>query len=348
VRLISGAIVLTAALAVQTAPPAPAGAPVLGVSGAQFTVNGAPKFLLFVSYFDALRRANHGGTNAGDLDTDFKYIKSRGFDGIRIFPNWHHYLSGARADDDGLFTNRGSIRAGMWPVFLRVLERAAANGLLVDVSFSRETISNLSNEHYGAQLRSVTAALAGNYPNVLFDLQNEFPIHSSKAEIETLLTSYVRPADPRRIVTASLDSGSIPDPAQAGRLAAELGLAVVAYHDARDLDTWFTEAHVNGVIAALKRGLGPSERPIYLQEPVPVATLCPPRCEPRDWDHAPLHAREAAAAAKRAGAAAWTFHTRSTFDLADRTFRARLDADPKQKAAFEAFQDLAGVPVEKD
>lgn len=337
---------LTAALAVQpgpplAAPPAPAGTPVLGVSGAQFTVNGAPKFLLFVSYFDALRRANHGGTNAGDLDTDFTYIKSRGFDGIRIFPNWFHYESGARADDDGLFTSRGAIRAEAWPVFLRVLERAAANGLLVDVSFSRETISDLSNEHYGAQLRSVTAALASNYPNVLFDLQNEFPIHMSTRDMQTLMTSYVRPADPHRLVTASLDSGSIPDPTQAGRLAAELGLTVVAYHDARDVETWFTEAHAKAVIAALKNGLGPFELPIYLQEPVPVATLCPPRCDPRDWDNAPLHAREAAGAARRFGAAAWTFHTRSTFDLADRTFRARLDADPKQKAAFEAVASVS-------
>lgn len=322
------------------APQQPSATPVLGISGTQFTVGGTPRFLLFVSYFDAMR--------AGDLDGDFKYIRRGGFDGIRVFPNWHHYVTGAAADDDALFTKRGTIREERWPAFLRVLERAAAHGLLVDVSFTRETITGLSHEHYGEQLREVTAALRGKYPHVLFDVQNEFPIHMRQPEVEALLRTYVRPADPDRIVTASLDSGSMPQPAPAARVAAALGLPVLAYHEARDKETWYTAEQAKRVVGALQAGLGHARVPIYLQEPMAVATLCPPRCGPGDWDSGRLHARDAARAAQRFGAAAWTFHTRSTFDLASISFVGRLQADPAQKAALDAFQDFAAGPASKD
>jgi hypothetical protein len=329
-RLLPPAFALFALWAVQAQQPAPT--PVLGTAAAQFTVGGTPRFLLFVSYFDAMR--------AGDLDGDFTYIRRAGFDGIRIFPNWYHYVAGAPADDDGLFTREGTIRAERWRVFIRVLERAAAHGLVVDVSFTRDTITGLSHERYGDQLRAATAALRGRHPHVLFDLQNEFPIHMKQQEMEALLRTYVRPADPDRIVTASLDSGSTPDPAQAGRIAAALALPVLAYHEARDRERWYTEAQAKRIVGALQAGLGDSRVPIYLQEPIAVATLCPPRCAPGDWDSGRFRARDAARAAKQAGAAAWTFHTRSTFDLASISFVERLQADPAQKAAFDAFQDF--------
>jgi hypothetical protein len=313
----------------------PSTAPVLGISGDRFTVNASPKFLLFVSYFDAMRRSKAGGGNAGDLDTDFRYIRSRGFDGIRVFPNWSHYVTRARADDDALFTSGGAIRADAWPVFLRVLDRAAANGLIVDVSFSRETVSNLPVDRYVGQLAAVAAKLKGRYPNVFLDLQNEFPIHMSEQEAGAALAA-VREQDPGRIVMVSIDAGSTPDATEAGRVVARLRLPVAAYHELRDRESWFTEAQITRVIGGLRAGMGAARIPIYLQEPLAVATLCPPRCAPHDSDDAPDHARDAARAAERAGAAAWTFHTRSTFDLAGMTFKARLDADPKQRAAFEA------------
>ena len=67
------------------------GEPVIGTSGDQFTLNNVPRFLLFVAYYDAMRRSNAGGQNNGDLDTDFSFIRGRGIEGIRIFPNWFHY-----------------------------------------------------------------------------------------------------------------------------------------------------------------------------------------------------------------------------------------------------------------
>jgi hypothetical protein len=320
------------------APPSPAGTPVLKISGDRFTVDGKPVFLLFVSYFDAMRRANDGGRNDGDLDSDFEYIRRRGYHGIRIFPNWYHYRAGTPADDDGLFTGEGVIRAGKWPVFLRVLERASAHGLIVDVSFTRDTVSDLSVERYGVQLAAVTRALRGNYPNVLFDLHNEFQLHLTLADMRTLLTAYVRPADPDRLVTASTDSGSTPTSERAGEIARELNLDVAAHHEPRERDTWHTRAQVGAVLDGLRKGIGSPALPIYLQEPIAIATLCPPRCHEDDWSDAPLSAQAAARHARDLGAAAWTFHTRSTFDLAHETFRQILDRDPRQKAEFEAVR----------
>src|SRR5436305_1213191 len=91
----------------------------LAVVNNHFTVNGAPQFLLFVSYFDAMRRSNAGGQNTGDIDTDLQYFKDHGYDGIRILPNWWHYECAVNVNDradDGLFTTT-TIRESRWPVF---------------------------------------------------------------------------------------------------------------------------------------------------------------------------------------------------------------------------------------
>ena len=342
VRLTFAAILFGIATALAAAPAFGQGmlgyptypTPVLDMSGRSFTVNGVPRFLLFVSYFDAMRRSNSDGQNTGDIDIDFAYIKAKGFDGIRIFPNWFHYQTGAQADDDGLFTNGSAIREEKWPVFLRVLNRAAANGLIVDVTFTRNTVSGLSVTNFGLQIAEVTARLAGAYPHVLFDLHNEYHLHGlGSSDIELLLNQYVRPADPNRLVTASPDVATA---YEAGALAASQGLDLVAYHDPRHPD-WYTDTRVQEAVEGVRSGLGLNQKPVYLQEPMAIATLCPP-CPTSVTDTDPEHAWSAVNAAKRFGAAAWTFHTRSTFDLASTTFVARLNADPLQKTAFDAIR----------
>jgi hypothetical protein len=54
----------------------------LGIDEEMFTVNGTPQFLVFVSYFDAM------DVSATNLHSDFAYLRSKGVDGVRIFPNW--------------------------------------------------------------------------------------------------------------------------------------------------------------------------------------------------------------------------------------------------------------------
>lgn len=321
----------------------------LGVSGPSFTVAGEPRFLLFVSYFDAMRRVCADVTGdchgrEGDIDADLAYFKRHGIDGIRIFPNWYHYASGAKANDDALFTVRGDgpgparIRPAKLRVLRHVLDRAAAHGLLVDLTFTSDTIAGLSFEDYGAQIGEVTAALAGQAPHVLFDMNNEFPRWTTRDEMKRILVGHIRPSDPDRIVTASSDSGSV-SAAKAGESAAFIGEGdarfVAAYHDGRDRERWFQDGTVRQVVADLRGAVGPA-RPIYLQEPMPVSRFCD-SCQ-GVFDATPGRARAAARAAEAAGAAAWTFHTRSTFDLAQRRYVDLIPESAPERKALESLR----------
>ena len=51
-----------------------AGAQTLAIHGDQFAVNGQSKFLIFVSYFDAMRRA---GVDGQGLVTDFAFLEAK-------------------------------------------------------------------------------------------------------------------------------------------------------------------------------------------------------------------------------------------------------------------------------
>jgi hypothetical protein len=366
VRLWVGALVgvgtIAAAIAVTQAPDttrrapaasadAPAPPPLLGVSGAQLTVNGQPRFLLFVSYFDALRRVCLETTGdcrgrEGDIDTDLVYFKTHGIDGIRILPNWYHYASGAKANDDSLFTADGTdgatarIRRDKWNVLIRVLDRAAAHGLLVDLTFTSDTLEGLSPEDYRAQIGEVTQGLAGGHPHVLFDLNNEFPRWTTRDEMKSIF-SHVRGLDASRLVTASLDSGSVGSE-KAGEDAAFIGgddpRFVAAYHDGRDVNRWFEVATVGGTVSALRKAAG-TTRPIYLQEPMPFSRFCD-SCG-GVFDSTPGHARAAFLAARDAGAAAWTFHTRRSFDLAQRRYVDVVPAGSPERAELEALRPSA-------
>lgn len=309
---------------------ASSGAQTLGIEGTRFTVDGRPKFLLFVSYFDGLRRAAARNGN-GDVDTDFAYLKRAGFDGIRLMANWQYSCGGGPADDQKLLAGDGSINEPMWPVFVRFLERAAAHGLFVDVTFTRETYgSAIAVTGYREGLASVARRLiaAGGHRHVLFDIQNEYPIHGlTPGDVRGILEA-VRAVDPARIVTASGGGGDIVnDPA----------MSVVAYHDSRD-DEWAEPAAARRQLEAVRARTG--SKPIYLQEPMPFRKFHP-SCGHGEWPRAGF-ARRAVRAARDAGAAAWTFHTRQSFDLRNRTLVEILEGDSQQKAELEAISAAAG------
>src|SRR5437667_3018834 len=223
-----------------------AAAQALGVEGARLTIGGAPRFLLFVSYFDAMRRVH-----AGDIDTDLRYFKEHGYDGIRMFPNWWHYacehrLGPADAARDGLFTTTilPPVADSRWINFAGVLERASLAGLVVDVTFTRETIAGTAEgvalDRYTAQIVEVARRLKGTYANVLFDLQNEFPRNGLTARNIQTIASAVRREDPARLMTASTASG-IDDAQAAGRILVTAGLALAAVHTPRGAN-WFADA----------------------------------------------------------------------------------------------------------
>jgi hypothetical protein len=306
----------------------------LGIDGTRFTIDGRPGFLLFVSYFDGLRRAA-ADKGTGDVDTDFAYLKRAGFDGLRLMVNWQYPCGGGPADDQKLLTGDGSINEPMWPVFIRFLDRAAAHGLVVDVTFTRDTFEPaIPIDGYQKGLASVAARLrgAGGYRHALFDIQNEYPIHGlTPDDVRRILTA-VREADPARIVTASGGGGDILDAP---------GMSVVAYHDPRE-DDWAEVATARRQLDAVRAQTGnkTGNKPIYLQEPMPFRKFHP-ECGHSEWPRAGS-ARRAARAAREAGAAAWTFHTRQSFDLRSRTLVEILEGDPEQKTELEAISAAVG------
>jgi hypothetical protein len=306
---------LCAAVLILVSSVAAAASPRLGIEGARFTVDGAPRFLVFMSYFDGVRRVPNG------IGDDLDYLKTR-VDGIRVFPNWWEYACPPRSGGDTLFDLQGEIRPAVWQAVDTLLSEAGARGLIVDLSFSRESVTDngspprrLDHDAYQRALTTIvgsTAYLKGRHPHVLIDVQNEWPIHSDKTRIEALLTA-LRTADPNRLLVASSSGG--------GYAPVGLGLPLIAaaYHDPRERD-WYSAGTTRRIVEAVRRSLGGAVQPIYLQEPMPWGAVCPRQ----DHDSDQAHFAAALANARAAGAAAWTLHTRTTFDLKSDSLVAKL------------------------
>jgi hypothetical protein len=291
-------------------------APRLGIEGTRFTVDGAPRFLVFVSYFDGVRRVR------GGIEDDLDYLKTR-VDGIRVFPNWWEYACPPRSGTDTLFDLQGEIRLAVWQAVDTLLTEAGARRLIVDLSFSRESVTDngspprrLDAEAYQRALTTIvgsTKYLKGRHPHVLVDVQNEWPIHSDKTRVDAMLKA-LRAADPDRILVAS-SSGAGYAP-----VGLDLRLMAAAYHDPRD-DDWHGADTARRIVEGVRASIGRAVQPVYLQEPMPWGAVC----ERQDNDPDPAHFAAALTNVRAAGAAAWTFHTRLSFDLAKEPLVAKLN-----------------------
>src|SRR3954468_14435922 len=238
-------------------------APRLGIDAARFTVDGEARFLVFVSYFDGVRRVR------GGVHDDLEYLKTR-VAGIRVFPNWWDYGCPGRSGDDTLFDLQGAIRPAVWQAVDTLLTEAGRHGLLVDLSFSRESVNDngsprraMDHDAYERALTKLVGStnyLKGRHPHVLVDVQNEWPIHSDKGRIERLPKT-LRDADPARILLASW-SGSAYVP-----VGLDLPLMGAAYHDPRD-HGWHAADAAARVVDGVRSALGRVVQPVYLQEPM--------------------------------------------------------------------------------
>ena len=281
-------------------------AQVLGVEGDRFTLNGQPRFLVFVSYFDGVRRIPDNLASTTVLDADLEYLVSKGVSGVRIFPNW-------QSPGETLMQCDGALRPLQLEKLTRLIDRAAAKGLVVDVSFTIDTVKNtaghqcLSASDYKKALDTVTSSLAGK-TSILFDLQNEHdknrpPADSSHPKgwtpqqwadyLGATIVPAVKSRDASRLVTVSWTSDATP-------------LSVFSYVQNRRYDVlayhhrgpgWETKTTTYATrFKRLFADRGP-RRPIYLQEPNRFP-----------FDTEVAHYESAVANAKGAGAAAWTFH----------------------------------------
>lgn len=278
----------------------------LGIAGQRFTIDGAPRFLTFISYF--------GSMGAQDVGADLDFLKSAGFDGVRIWPNSPEGPQLMRGDGQLDGTNLARL--------LGILDAARARRIVVDVSFTAEHIGGLSADLYRTAIVRAVEAMRP-YPNILVDIENERNLYGpfgrplAAADVAAIAAA-IEAADPSRIVTAS-NSQDLPA-GDAARFTIDTGLDVTAYHDPRP-PSWFEADQIGAIVATLAA----NGKPVYLQEPT--------RFPNPSTDRA-VYFQTALANARRAGAAAWCFHTDLGFNLRGTLFRDRLQSRVEPEWTF--------------
>ena len=277
----------------------------LSIDGDHFTFDGAPIFLVGVSYFDAR------DWFASDLDG----LSSRGWNLIRIWLDWA---------DDGFFGPDATLSPEGATALAEIVAAARERGMIVDVTIlDPEFLVGPDLEHRSAAASSVATALL-DADNVLFDIMNEHdhgggPIDHTEAGA---IVAAVRAVDPDRIVTISSTGGHlVADDATVQTVAVDeeidiVGIDVVTPHLPRTLD-WSaaTGLRVGNLRAHLRaRGI---TMPIYLQEEA--------RRGHSGLDPSAEEFVGAAQLARDAGAAGWIFHTDAGFELGPLDFFGSLD-----------------------
>jgi hypothetical protein len=304
--------------------PAQAHGPNIQVEGDHFLVDGSAKFLIFVSYFDALRASP--SVWASDLD----WLSSKGIDGVRIFPNWWPNCNGGTPNGDALIDENGNVRGDTLTALQNFLAAAAQRQMLVDVTFTRDTVSDQMTV---AQYKNAVAFVVGSintYRNAVVDVQNEWDLHGFQQNDITSIVQALKIDDPSRLATASTGSTN------SGAIAVAQGLDFVAHHDDRN-GSWYTDATIASVLNMVRQSLGTADKPIDLQEPMPFDYGCAPGQGSVDLDT--THAAIAVSAAKARGASVWTLHTRFGFDLTQMSLQASLTA----AGEVSAVENLRGA-----
>ena len=301
----------------------------LSIRDDYFTVDGIGRFLVFVSYFDGLSRPS------SVLSSDLQWLKSQGIDGVRVWPN---------ASIPRLMTADGRLNADALANLKSFTDRAAAVGMIVDVTFHREGVCNppsacgFTVAAYD-QAIVTTASELRERKNLLFDLQNEWNVHGGGITITELrrIRTAVNAAAPSLIVTASTSGDSVTD-------AAVNAFDVLSYHGPRDAQGRWAD-NTDDLVDSLRDELARTPRrlaPVYLQEPnrfrIAEDTFSV-------FDSVPDHYWTSVQNAKRAGAAAWTFHTGAGFNLSSSTAFSALLQDGEREVLRGLAAALAAQPA---
>lgn len=200
----------------------------LGISGNRFTINGAQTFLMMAGYWDFLDASQNGDNTAGMI-RDLDFLRSRGFNGIRVFPNLWEYNTGQSCNggDPQTFCNgpnnnsvirpNGSIDQAMFDRLNNLVDLANARGIIVDISFARETVYDLNTTctaTAGNQVMCFPQFRDGvvevirrlsNKTNVFYDLQNEFDHRAISLTVDQIneIKNSARSVDSNAILSTS-------------------------------------------------------------------------------------------------------------------------------------------------
>jgi len=195
-------------------------------------------------------------------------------------------------------------------------------------------VFQMYNSEYQTAINNLATHLKNQgMRHVIFDLGNERNMSSRAVWVDPswiqAIRNSVKAIDPNRIVMASNESS-----------AGELGtvqfvqntpLDVVAYHEPRP-SNWYNLTQ--GVVQNL-RSYASNLLPVYLQEP---ERSCAPPIDANHPFYSGSQLLAAVAGAKNGGAAAWTFHSESGFNLRSNSFWGQ-----KRSEEADFFTGLAGA-----
>jgi len=294
----------------------------LSISGNRFAINGQQKFLVLATYFDGLDSPNP----SADLD----YLKSKGFDGIRIGPNWQN----SDRNGETIMNADGSIRQTRLAKLKQILDRATALSMVVDITFMREGVDGpcpaITNqgeqfdimciEEYKNGVVSAIRSLSG-YNNIIYDLQNEASGENSITKfcdydvddpsrrcIERSVGDNIRDLKNRikntTNNTSPLSASYATTRPESTFLANQVGLEIVNWH-------WPFGENLNQYKNSIAGSNG-SSKPTYMGEPYHTNYI--------DRDGATTQDLIISAVeAKKAGLSAWIFHSSGPFNLDGRS-----------------------------
>ncbi|MDP4001451.1 MAG: hypothetical protein Q8P69_00155, partial [bacterium] len=287
-----------------------ASAVVLGISGNRFTLDGQAKFLVIAAYFDGMDSPNP----ISDLD----YLKSKGFDGIRIFPNWWENVRPLTSDSDPLITANGSLDQAKLNKLISIVDGVNSRGMIVDISFAREVVDgNCSDSAYNTHVLckqdfkngvvAVARALR-NKTNVFYDLSNEHDITGfPRADVVDLKGMVENAIGTSSIISVS----SVEDGPGAISIANSYPMDLVSVHFACGSPNSGCEFDAN-IQSTLTSG-----KPTYIGEPNNTNTI---------GSYSAQDFIDAVVKAKTVGVAAWTFHTDAGWYLNGASLQSQLNS----------------------
>ena len=224
----------------------------LGVQGTRFTLDGAPAFLLGVSYYGGCARTPEL------MARDFNALRERGVNWVRVWATWDMYDSQPAVDAAGA-PQEPAISA-----LRELVSLADERGIMVDVTLHRGGVLT-SHEAHLAAVRTIARELLP-WRNVYIDVANERDVRDNRyvspQECRELRDA-IREIDPQRLVTASSTFGSAEELAEFLEVTQ---LDFITPHLPRNADDPAkTQERVERYLAWLQEG--GRFVPVHLQEP---------------------------------------------------------------------------------
>lgn len=276
-------------------------------AGRKFRINGAPTFLLGVSYFTGL------AAPVARIRTDFTRLHASGFNLVRVWALWNNQSQGGPRIE--LFNSSGAINAATMTALIGLLDEAKARNIIVDLTFDKAYYPAMSLAVYRNALDAVADRISA-YRGVLIDIDNEVkPTVLTPEQVATIRGQL--PPYPNRIATASVSIGLPWGDHHIPLLSSYVAtgrLDVADAHCCRDDDWPTTTAQM---VAEVRADACCTAKPIYFSEPNRCIYPGIGGGATQDCGAAGALAsfKNAARNCKAAGCAGWVFHTAASYFL---------------------------------